>query len=406
VRALTRVVLALAALGLVRVAAESRSAGIVANTVMVSVLAVLVVRSRRTDLDLKRTRTWMLAALLTGVAAGVAAAVDQALRPHAGYPRAGDVVEILYVPCTLMALLAVPLKGVRRGFRVRAISDGLVAASSLLFLLEPWLDGVARAHTGPAAVVVAFGIPLGGVFIVATALTALARCSDEARPMLVWLVLGISMMAAADLVYAVSPDTHPGLRRALLQVGLTTLVGAAVARRGSSSPSLEEMPRALGVLPFLPFVGAVGLSTTYVLAGQGLTQDQLVLAIAIGLALVLRQYVGSRDKTRLVEELEQREVVLQQELRVDRLTGVATASASRRPCTSRSSRAAASGSSSSTSTTSSSSTTTTGTPSATRSCGTSPSGCAAGCARATSSPGSAGTSSRCSSTGRPTCWLR
>jgi diguanylate cyclase (GGDEF)-like protein len=323
VRALTRVVLVLAALGLVRLAAETRGSGILANTVIVSVLAVLMVRSRRTDPDLQRTRTWMLAALLTGVAAGIAATVDQALRPDAGYPRAGDVVELLYIPCTLMALLVVPLKGIRRGFRVRAISDGLVAASSLLFLLEPWLDGVARAHTGPAAVVVAFGIPLGGVFIVATALTALARCSDEARPMLVWLVLGISMMAAADLVYAISPGTVPGLRRALLQVGLTTLVGATVARRGSSRPSLEEMPRALAVLPFLPFVGAVVLSTTYVLAGEGLTQDQLVLAIAIGLALVLRQYVGSRDKTRLVDELEQREAVLQQELRVDRLTGVA-----------------------------------------------------------------------------------
>jgi diguanylate cyclase (GGDEF)-like protein len=323
VRALTRVVPALGALALVRLAAESRSAGIVANTVVVSVLAALVVRSRRADPLLQRSRTWMLAALLTGVAAGFAAVVDGILRPHAGYPRAGDVLELLYIPCTLAALLVVPLKGTRRGFRVRAMSDGLVAASSLLFLLEPWLDGVAGAHDGPAAVIVGFGIPLGGVFIVATALTALARCADEARPMLVWLALGISMMATADLVFAVSPDTLPGPRRALLQVGLTALVGATVARRGSSRPSYDEVPRALGVLPFLPFVGAIGLSTTFVMAGDGLDQDQLVLAISVGLALVLRQYVGSRDKVRLVDELEQREARLQQELRVDRLTGVA-----------------------------------------------------------------------------------
>ena len=322
-RALTWAALATGALALVAFATLSRTTGILANTAIVSVLAVLMVRARRTEPLLERTRTWMLAALLTGVVAGLAAVVDRLLAPHGAYPRAGDVLELLYVPCTLVALMAVPLKGVRRGFRVRAISDGLVAASSLLFLLEPSLNGVANHHHGRAAVVVSVGIPLGGAFIVATAITVLARCSDEARPVLGWLALGVTLMAAADLVYAVAPGAYPGPRRALLQLGLTTLLGAALARRGATHRDVDEVPKALGVLPFLPFFGSVCLSSTYVLAGDGLNQVQLVIAIAVGLALVLRQYVGSRDKTRLVDELEQREASLQQELRVDRLTGVA-----------------------------------------------------------------------------------
>ena len=204
-----------------------------------------------------------------------------------------------------------------------AVSDGLVAATSLLFLLEPWLDDVGRSRTGWFAAVVAMAIPLGGVVVVATALTVLARCADAARPMLRWLAAGVAMMSAADLVFAVAPDAAPGPRRALLQLGLTTLIGAAVARPGRTHRDVDEVPQALAVLPFLPFAGSVALSSTYVLAGKGLDQDQLVLAIGVGLALVLRQYLGSRDKTRLVGELEQREASLQQELRVDRLTGVA-----------------------------------------------------------------------------------
>jgi diguanylate cyclase (GGDEF)-like protein len=315
--------MALAALTLVLAAAVSRTTGILTNTAIVSVLAVLMTRSRRTDRVLRGTRTWMLAALLAGVTAGLGAVADDLIRPGEHYPGAGDVLELLYIPCTLIALLVVPLKGVRRGYRARAVSDGLVAASSLLFLLEPWLDDVMRSRPGSFALFVAVGIPLGGVFIVATALTVLARCADAARPMLVWLSVGLSTMAAADLVYAIDPTAHPGLRRAVLQLGLTALIGAAIARPGRVGSGMAEVPRALGVLPFLPFAAAVCLSSTYVLEGNGLDQQQLVLAIAIGLALVLRQLTGSRDKTRLVEELEQREALLQQELRVDRLTGVA-----------------------------------------------------------------------------------
>jgi diguanylate cyclase (GGDEF)-like protein len=322
-RPLARVALALAALGLIGAASVSRTAGIVCNTAIVAVLAVLMLRARRTEPLLRTTRTWMLAALLAGVVAGVAALVDALLRPTAEYPRAGDVLELLYIPCALTALLVVPLKGLRPGFRARALGDGLVAASSLLYLLEPLLEDVPGGQQHWFGTVVALGIPLGGVFVVAAAVTAYARCTDEARPMLLWLCLGVSMMATSDFVYAVSPETHPGPRRALLQLGLTTLIGAVIARRGQSSASSAEVPRALTVLPFVPFMGCVVLSSRLVLSGHGLDSHQLLLAILVALALVLQQFVGSRDKNRLLNDLATREAKLHLELRVDRLTGVA-----------------------------------------------------------------------------------
>ena len=70
-RGLTRSAMALAALTLVLVAAVSRTTGILTNTAIVSVLAVLMTRSRRTDAVLRGTRTWMLAALLAGTLIGM-----------------------------------------------------------------------------------------------------------------------------------------------------------------------------------------------------------------------------------------------------------------------------------------------------------------------------------------------
>ena len=123
-RVLTRFVLGAAALVLIAFAAESRTTGILANTAVVTLLAAVMARSRRTDPVLRRTRTWMLAALMTGVVAGLAAVVDELLAPGGAYPRPGDVLELLYVPCVLTALLVVPLQGVRRGVRARAGSGG------------------------------------------------------------------------------------------------------------------------------------------------------------------------------------------------------------------------------------------------------------------------------------------
>jgi diguanylate cyclase (GGDEF)-like protein len=324
VRGQARAIPVLAALGLVGGAAVSRTLSIVCNTISVLVLAALMRRSRRQHPGLLAARTWLLAALLVGVLSGVVATVEALVESQPRYPGAGDLIELLYLPCTLAALMLVPLNGQRLGYRARALGDGLVAATSLLYLIEPLLGDVQSSHTGLPGQVVALSFPLGDVVIVAAALTSLARCADAARPVLRWLALGLSLMAAADLAYAVAPQTADGARHALFQVGLTALLGAVLEQPRQRTVSRhDEAPAVLAALPFLPFAAAVCLSTSYVLKGKGLDQKQLVLAIAVGLALVLRQYVGSRDKTRLVDELAGREARLHQELRTDPLTGVA-----------------------------------------------------------------------------------
>jgi diguanylate cyclase (GGDEF)-like protein len=287
-------------------------------------MGVFALRARVLVPELRRTLGWLLGAIAAGVLSGAIGLVqDLAGADPATFPSVADVVGLAYVPLTVAALLIVPLQGRRRGYRARALADGFVAASALLYLLEPLLRSVTGRHEGTVASTFALAFPLGGAFIVAAGLTILARCSYAARPVLLWIVLGVSVLSAADLAYAVSPEGQAGLRRAAFELGLLLLFPGVVPRRPGRTPSSpREVPRALSALPFVPFAGCVVYSGHLVMQGQGLDRRQLLLAIVVALALVLRQLVGSRDKDRLLEHLARREARLQQELRVDPLTGV------------------------------------------------------------------------------------
>jgi diguanylate cyclase (GGDEF)-like protein len=288
-------------------------------------LGVFVVRVRVMLPELRRTFGWLLAAIGAGALSGLLALVLQLVgagRP--AFPSVADVVGLAYIPLTVAALLVVPLQGRRRGYRARSLADGFVAASSLLYLFGPYLDTVTSKQDDATAAAFALAFPLGGVFIVAAGLTGLARCTYAARPVLLWVVLGVSVVSAADLAYVLSPDTGLGVRRATFELGLLLLFRGAVPRRpGRAAPSPRETPRLLAALPFVPFACCVVYSTHLVLEGHGLDAGQLLLAIVVALALVARQLVASRDKDRLVEHLARREARLQAELRVDPLTGVA-----------------------------------------------------------------------------------
>jgi diguanylate cyclase (GGDEF)-like protein len=296
--------------------------GLILSTAL---LGSLVLWQQAVEPRLKRSFRWLVAALGVGLLSGVLAIAEQLVTGGSSpYPAIGDVVGLGYVPLTVTGLMVIPLQGTRRGFRARAMSDGFVAASSLLYLLEPLLRNAHQAHAAGLGSVVAVAYPLGGLFVVSAGLTTLARCADSLRPFVRWLVLGVSLVSVADLGYAVDPDSHQELRRATFQLGLLVLFGGLLHPIARPLPSTgHEVNRALGVLPFLPFAGAVVYSGDLVLSGESLAPEQLVLGIVVALALVARQVVGGRDKDRLVAELADRESRLQQELRVDPLTGAA-----------------------------------------------------------------------------------
>jgi len=285
-------------------------------------LGALTLRAQILEPRLGAPFRWLVGALAVGTLSGVISLFEGLV--GSPYPGLGDVVGLAYIPLTLAGLMAIPLQGTRRGSRARALRLGLSAASALLFLLEPVLGHAHRAHETGLGGAVAVAFPLGGLFVVSAALTTLARCAVALRPVVRWLALGVSLLSLSDLAYAVAPDTGQGVRRAAFQLGMLLLFGGvAHGRRSVPEAGPHEVARLLGVLPFLPFAGAVAYSASLAVSGRTLGSSQLLLGIVLAMALVTRLGVGGRDKDRLVAELASRESRLQHELRVDRLTGAA-----------------------------------------------------------------------------------
>ena len=288
------------------------------------VLAVLLVRGGKWRDSLRRTRLLLLCALAAAFVSGVMPVVFQALTGHVPpKPWLSDGVALSYVPFTIAALLAIPASARRPGHRARALADGLLAASSLWYLLAA--VGVPReggAGGLAAAVVVAY--PAGGLFVVATALTVLARCPSVARRFVAWIVAGLSLVAANDVWLSMDRDTvGPAL---VYQLGLLVLVGAASApavRATRGDDDGGKLTWALGVIPFLPLFVCMALTTHLVFGGRDLPHTQVLPALVVAIALTARQLTASRDKERLIGQLTARERGLQADLRRDHLTGLA-----------------------------------------------------------------------------------
>jgi diguanylate cyclase (GGDEF)-like protein len=175
---------------------------------------------------------------------------------------------------------------------------------------------------------VALAYALGDVFVIAVALTTLARTVPAAQRMVGWLVAGLGALAVSDLWYAASATSAAPARRMLYEVGLLALAGAARGgglerQQEDNDVRVHESSPVLSLLPLLPVVLAIGYAVELVLENKGLRAGQLLPGIALTCSLILREYAGSRDKERLLEQVAVRERGLRAELRRDALTGVA-----------------------------------------------------------------------------------
>ncbi len=300
------------------------------TTVTLISLAALLLRGERRHDALRRSRFLLLAALACAFTSALMAALYELLSHHLPpLPWVGDGVSLGYVPFTIAGLLLIPAGSRRTGHRSRAFADGLLAASSLWFLLV----AVSRAPRGPGAAaggletLVAYAYPVGDVFVVATGLTVLARCAAVTTRTVAWMVAGLSVVAGVDiwlfLSGGVQADRGPAL---IYQAGLLLLVGAVAAPPIPLDAPMTRRPSLGSVLemfPFLPLLGCIVLTTRMVLQGNSMRPALVLPALVIAIALLLRQLAGARDKQRLVDQLEGKRTELESALRVDELTGLA-----------------------------------------------------------------------------------
>ncbi|MCW2571509.1 MAG: hypothetical protein JWO88_1567 [Frankiales bacterium] len=298
------------------------------NTCTVTVLALLLMAGGRRHDALRRARVMFLCALAAGFVSGLMPMIYLASVGHAApRPWLSDAVALAYVPFTVAGLLMIPQSTARVGHRARSLGDGMVAAGSLWYLLAA-LGAGRNVGAGGWGAAVALAYPIADVFVVSSALTVLARCSSPARRAVGWIVAGLTAVAANDVWQSMSSHQTPTRGPALLyQGGLLLLLGAAAAPSISRFGQTTEAPAgtawALGALPFVPLLACMALTTRLVLSGNDMPRAQVLPALAVAVALTLRQLSAARDKQRLVFRLLERERGLEGALRRDQLTELA-----------------------------------------------------------------------------------
>ncbi len=313
---------------MVLVATGSVAMELVTTATLMTISTLLIRGERRRD-ALRRSRFMILAALICSFTSALMLALyEVSMDREPPIPWVGDAVSLSYVPLTVVGMLLIPAGSRRTGHRARALADGLLAATSLWFLLIAF----SRAHhfvatEGTLAAAVAYAYPIGDLFVVATGLTVLARCASATTRTVAFMVSGLSVIAGCDVWMFVFGHQHAyGALTVVYQGGLLLLVGAAASPPIPVGTPMTRRPMvgpALEMFPYLPVLGGIAVVADMASDGKSMPPSMLLPALFVAIALVLRQLASTRDKQRLVSELDGRRTALESALRVDDLTGLA-----------------------------------------------------------------------------------
>jgi diguanylate cyclase len=297
------------------------------NCVTIAVVAVLLTYGPRRREAPTRPLRLLVAAVGAAFVSGAMNVVYELVTGRGPvHPWAGDAVALLYVPFTIAALLLMPTASQRRGYRARALADGILASSCLWYLIV--IAGNRTAlHLGPSEWDIAgFAVAAGDVCVVATALTVLSRCSMPMTPTVGGIAVGVTVISVNDVWQLLSGQSAYATPPVLMfQFGLLLIVAAAALPGPRSDRAVRILARvrwAVGSAPFLPLLVCIVVTTEMVARGSGLQRSEVVPALFLVVALVARQYIGARDTQRLVDRLREREVGLRAALRRDALTGL------------------------------------------------------------------------------------
>ena len=318
------VLVGVASLALVR---TGEQAAYFVQTVSTVVAGGFLLSGERRHDALRRTRFFLLLALVAAFLSGLSLFAYQLATGHMPPdPWLDDALVLCYPPLTVIGLILIPAADRRTGHRTRALADGLIAASSLWYLLMAIGvagQGDARGMLAEAATI---AYPVGDIFVVSTALAVLARCTSEARRIVLLIACGVAALAAADIWFAqnavLGPQDAPGV---LFQFGVVMLIVAASSPpvHGRESRPDVRFSAVLGAAPFIPLLACTVFTSRMVLNGEAMPQRQVLPALVVAIGLMLRALVSSREKERLLRDLRSREQTLEAALRLDELTGLA-----------------------------------------------------------------------------------
>ncbi len=207
-----------------------------------------------------------------------------------------DVGYLSAIPVTVAALVAHPATGGGRTRKTRAIFDGLLVATALLFLSWTLVLGPLwrSADLSTWAGVVALAYPFGDIVIVFFIVLAIRGMTGAERLSLWCLLCALLVMALTDSTYTYLTEIgkyssgdplDTGWIAAYLGIALAAFSSrrsvAAVPSRGQARVSLASL-----VAPLLPVLLALSVAAVQIRLGHHLDRAAGVVAVTL-IALVL-----------------------------------------------------------------------------------------------------------------------
>ena len=250
-------------------------------------------------------------------------------RRETPFPSPADLGFLIFPAAAAAAVLFFQAGASAERSRFRAVSDGLIVATSLFII--SWAvvlhDVYQAGGDNRFAFAISLAYPVGDIVVGALALLLLTRLVTDRLPMAL-LCSGLIAMGLADggFTYLSTAGTYQ--TGSIIDVGwvaafLLCAVAAVADYSGEEAAGSQATVSRLGLfLPLLPFL--VGMFVIGAEAWQGRLDHTLVVAgTSLMILVVLRQMLVLTENTRLVATVRQREEQLRYQAFHDPLTGLA-----------------------------------------------------------------------------------
>jgi len=251
------------------------------------------------------------------------------------FPSPADFFFLASIPLALVGLLLFPSAPATHSGRARTLLDGLIVATSVLFVSWMFVLGPAlRSGEGTLwARSISLAYPVSDVAVITIVIVAYVRCGPAGRVAMGFVAVAFSAFALADSFFtyddlhgiAVSEISNVAWISGYLLIALGALhAGRHPPDRAPDDPLLEQRSRTAVLLPYVPLVVVLVLT-----AGQAVTTDPIIvdsvlfwIGVVLITLLLVRQGVVVLENARLASSLARSNEQLQYEVLHDTLTGL------------------------------------------------------------------------------------
>lgn len=228
------------------------------------------------------------------------------------FPSWADVGYLAAIPFAAIGLLYFPSAPQSIKGQFRTLLDGMITASSLLFVSWTAVIGplYRSSASGPLEKAIGLAYPLGDVALVSVVGFLLVRSSRSGRVPLGLLGSGIVALAFADSAFAYLTMNDKYASGNLIDIGWLAaylLIAVGAARGVPSQETRRERPSLTGMLlPYAAVAGAIAVSAVELTAKGSLDLFLTVNAATIVLLVAGRQSVTILENYSLNRTLEQK----------------------------------------------------------------------------------------------------